>query len=56
MVNVSKLSYVIWLFLTHWMNKTKRYSFVGAICVEKPRTYIIKDLIDTSTKLVCAFS
>jgi hypothetical protein len=37
------------------MNKTKRYNFVGAICVEKPRTFIIKDLIDINTKLVCAF-
>jgi hypothetical protein len=37
------------------MDKTKRNSFVGVICVDKPRAYIIKDLIDISTNLVCAF-
>jgi hypothetical protein len=38
-----------------WDEKIRRYNFIGVICGKKLRTYIIKDLIDIGTKLLCNF-
>jgi hypothetical protein len=39
-----------------WDKQTKKYSCLGAIYANKPKTNIIKDFMDMGMKLVCGFS
>ncbi len=53
---VSNLGLYYVVILNKCNKQTKQYSYLGAICANKPKTNIIKDFIDISMKLVCGFS
>jgi hypothetical protein len=53
---VSKLGLYYVVILNKWDKQTKQYSYLGAICANKLKIYIIKDFIVIGMKLVCGFS
>ncbi len=55
-ITMSNLGLYYVVISNKWDKQTKKYSCLGAIYANKPKTNIIKDFMDMGMKLVCGFS